>query len=126
MSSTLTEERLQILKMVEEKKLTSKEAIDLLAAIDQKNNEIVKRNKSKWLRIKVFEPDDQTKVNVNIPLSLIDVGLKIAKKFKPELDDELLKSIDLDEIIEAIKNGAEGKIVEVDSAKGERVEIFVE
>lgn len=126
MSNSLTEERLQILKMVEEKKLTSKEAIDLLAAIDQKNNEIVKRNKSKWLRIKVFEPDDQTKVNVNIPLSLIDVGLKIAKKFKPELDDELLKSIDLDEIIEAIKNGAEGKIVEVDSAKGERVEIFVE
>lgn len=126
MSNTLTEERLQILKMVEEKKLTSKEAIDLLAAIDQKNQEIVQRNKSKWLRIKVFEPGDQTKVNVNIPLSLIDVGLKIAKKFKPELDDEVLKNIDLDEIIEAIKNGAEGKIVEVDSDKGERVEIFVE
>ena len=71
--------------------------------------------------------DDNPKVNVNIPLSLVDVGLKLAKKFDPKLEQSGLDQIDLDEIIEAVKNGAEGKIVDVEDEENQtRVKIYVE
>jgi hypothetical protein len=47
----------------------------------------------------------------------------MGSKFAPEE----MAGIDVDEVIEAIKNGAEGKIVDVeDHEDGERVEIYVE
>jgi hypothetical protein len=43
-------------------------------------------------------------------------------RFAPELDD-----VDFHNIIEQIKSGAQGKIIEVEDAEGgERVEIYVE
>ncbi len=79
-----------------------------------------------WLRVRVT--DQQTgkqKVMVNVPVSLVDVALKVGAKFAPELED--MDSDVVMEAIEAIKSGAHGKIVEVeDDDDGERVEVFVE
>ncbi|MFN3983393.1 MAG: hypothetical protein ACK4SA_23710, partial [Caldilinea sp.] len=58
------------------------------------------------------------KVTVNIPLGLVEFGLR----FVPEnnkFDPEMLR--------QAIRDGLTGRIVEVlDDEKGERVEIFIE
>jgi hypothetical protein len=126
MSKDISEERMKILEMVEEGKLSTSEAMELLDALDE-DIEITPKTGAKWLKIRVKTMDDNPKVNVNIPLSLVDVGLKLAKKFDPKLEKSGLDQIDLDEIIEAVKNGAEGKIVDVEDEENQtRIKIYVE
>ncbi len=127
MSKNVSEERMQILEMVEEGKINTKDAMELLDALER-NQELIKpKAEAKWLKIRVRTMDDNPKVNVNIPLSLVDVGLKLAKKFDPKLEDSGLDQIDLDEIIEAVKNGAEGQIVDVEDEENQtKVKIYVE
>lgn len=124
------DEKLQILKMVEEGKITSEEGVELLDALNETKVNYMENQKAKWLKIRVFEPDNSTKVNVTIPVSLIDVGMKIAGKvalnFVPELKESGLDEMDLKEVFEAIKEGASGKLVDVESENGEKVEIIVE
>jgi len=62
----------------------------------------------------------RTKVNVNLPLGLVDAGMNIATQFVP--------NINLSQIAEAVKSGQlEGKIVDVyDEEDGEHVEVFID
>lgn len=130
---SINEEKMQILKMIEEGKINSTEGLELLDAIESKDSqEVITHNNSsnysaKWLRVRVKAEDDKTKVNVNIPISLVDIGFKIATAYSPELKADELKGIDFEEIINAIKNGAEGKIVDIyDEESNTTVEVFVE
>ncbi len=126
MSKNVSEEKMQILKMVEDKKITVEEATEFLATLD-KDEEIIPRKDVKWLKVRVYTLDDQPKVNVNIPISLVDVGLKLAKKYDPKLKESGLDKIDLDEILDAVKNGAEGKLVDViDEEEQTKVKVYVE
>ncbi len=79
---------------------------------------------AKWLLIRVTDmKTGKSKANVKIPASLANFGLKMAAKYAPESVDGL----DFNEIIAAVKNGGEGKLVDVeDEDRGEHVEIFVE
>ncbi len=122
----MKEEKLKILKMIEEGKITSDEGIQLLNAVESQEEITIKNNTdSKWFKVRVYSKNDKEKVNVNIPISLIDIGLKIGTKCNAELEDQL-KGIDLKEIINAVKEGAEGKLVEVIDDNGDKVEVFVE
>ena len=71
--------------------------------------------------------EDKTKVKVNIPLSLVNVGLKLGCAYAPQLKESGLDKIDFDEIIEAVKNGAEGRVVDVEDEDSQtKVEVYVE
>lgn len=121
------DEKLQILKMIEEGKITSEEGIKLLEALDDTPNTIpVETNKAKWIKIKVFEPEDKTNVDVTIPVSLIDIAMKIANKVSPDFNKYGLSENDISGIFDSIKSGASGKIVDIKSESGEVVEIIVE
>lgn len=78
------------------------------------------------LRIKVDSADGD-KVRVNLPIALLRVlsssGIDIAAQYSGM---EALKSIDMEKILELVENGTVGKIVEVESAEGDTVEIVVE
>lgn len=127
MSKKVIDERIQILGMVEEGKITSSEAMELLNALDENNEEIVPKKETKWLKVRVKTMDDETKVNVNIPIALVDVGLKLAKTYDPKLKESGLDKINIDEILEAVKNGAEGKIVDVEDEESQtKVMVYVE
>ena len=127
MSKNVSEERMQILEMVEDGKINATEAMELLAALERNEQEIIPKKDVKWLKVRVYTMDDQPKVNVNIPISLVDVGLKLAKKYDPKFKDSGLENIDLDEILDAIKNGAEGKIVDViDEEEQTKIKVYVE
>ncbi len=127
MSNNIKDERIQILEMVEEGKITTSEATELLDALEGDTEEIKPKKDAKWLKIRVRTMDDNPKVTVNIPISLVEVGLKLAKKFDPELEESGLDQIDLDEIIDAVKNGAEGQIVDVEDEENQtKVKIYVE
>lgn len=115
-------ERLQILKLVQEGKVTPDEATKLLHALEGKGGEsAVATGSGKLLRIRVTEGGG-TKVNVNLPMSLVEAAVAIGVKFVPE---EELRGIDINALLEAIRQGVTGKIVEVDSEEA-KVEIYVE
>ncbi len=124
------EERMRILKMIEAKQITAEEGAKLLAALDEKDRAgetsapPSSGTPGKWFRVSVTDlKSGKRKVNVNIPLSLVDIGLKMGAKFAPAG----LEGLDTNQIINAIKSGGEGKIVDVENeAEGEHVEVFIE
>jgi hypothetical protein len=124
------EERMQILKMIEAKQITAEEGAKLLAALGEKDrNESPRPQPSpstsgKWFRVRVTDlRTGRRKVNVNIPLGLVDVGMKMGAKFAPAG----VEGLDMEKIIAAIKGGGQGKVVDVeDEEDGEHVEVFIE
>jgi len=127
MSKNVSEERMQILEMVEDGKINAAEAMELLAALERNEQEIIPKKDVKWLKVRVKTMEDQPKVTVNIPISLVDVGLKLAKTYDPKLKESGLEKLNIEEILEAVKNGAEGKIVDViDEENQTKVKVYVE
>jgi len=125
---TTTEERLRVLKMVEEGKVTAEQGAQLLAALKgegprQKSEEpLAGRGKQpRRLRIQVTNlKTGQRKVNINMPWGLVSVGAKMGARFAPD-------DIDLEELMAAIDAGATGEIIDViDEEDNERVKIYVE
>lgn len=123
-----TEERMQILKMIEEGKISASEGAELLRALDQDNRRqsaepLKGTSNPRWFRVRVTDVSTgRNKVNVNIPLGLASVGIKMGARFAPEAE-----GFDYSQVIEAIRSGQQGKIIDItDEEDGERVEIFVE
>jgi hypothetical protein len=122
------EERMQILKMIEEGKISAQEGAKLLAALAAGSKVETGRREpgaggAKQFRVRVTDlATGRNKVNVNIPMGLVNVGLKMGARFAPDIE-----GINFDEVVAAIKSGSQGKIVDVvDEEDGERVEIYVE
>jgi hypothetical protein len=121
-----SEERLRILKMVADKQITAAEGARLLEALRSADGEDPLRGgqaKPRWLRVRVTDKaSGKSKVNVNLPVGLLDVGLKMGARFAPDM-----AGMDLQAIQAAIKGGMQGRIIDVDDeADNERVEIFIE
>lgn len=123
-----TEERMKILKMIEEGKISASDGAELLRALDHDSNRTKSEplkgaSTARWFRVRVTDlRSGKNKVNVNIPMGLVNVGMKMGAKFTPEIE-----GVDLNEISEAIQAGQQGKVLDViDEEEGERVEIFVE
>lgn len=118
-----SEERLKILKMIEEGKLSADEGARLLSALSRGSRLAFSPSGAKWLRVRVTDVNTgRSKATVQIPISLIDVGMKIGSHFAPEID-----GVDMTELMEALRTGMTGKMVDVtDDEDGEHVEIFVE
>lgn len=123
-----TEERMKILKMINEEKITAEEGSQLLKALtsgEEKSKSVSKSGGgAQWLRIRVTDmATGRSKVNVNLPFKLLDAGLNIASQFAPEMDDDQM----MDAIKVALTEDLRGKIVDViDEEDQEHVEIFIE
>ncbi len=122
-----SEERLKILNMIAEGKISAEEGAQLLKALagsgPKKQTAGGEPLEAGMMRVRVTDSrSGRLKASINIPMSLINVGLRMGARFAPDLN-----GLDFQEVIQAIKQGMRGKIVEVeDEADGERVEIFVE
>jgi hypothetical protein len=120
-----TEERMKILKMIEEGKVSAEEGAKLLAALASTNRPAggLSASGAKWLRVRVTEINSgRSKATVQIPISLMEAGMKIGAHFAPEID-----GVNMDQLMEALRSGMTGKIIDVtDDEDGEHVEIFVE
>ena len=125
-----TEERMKILKMIEEGKVSAEDGAKLLAALGGTRKttsagtaNMVNTGDSRWFRVRVTDQlTGKTKVNVNIPIGLVNVGLKVGARFAPGLEAE-----EMDAITQALNTGMTGKIIDVmDEEDGEHVEIFIE
>ena len=126
-----SEERMKILKMIEEGKLSAEEATKLLSALSSSRTPTPPRPPGmpgmpggpRWLRIRVTDVrTGRSKASVQIPLALVDAGMKIGAHFAPEVE-----GVNMSNVMEALRSGVTGKIIDVtDEEDGEHVEIYVE
>ena len=79
------------------------------------------------MRIRVNSSEGD-KVKVNLPMSLVKLGMEIGVVSIPGTGDtgKLLQSVDLKKVLAMVEQGLVGKLVEVESADGDIVEIVVE
>ena len=123
-----TEERMKILNLIRDGKITAEEGAKLLSALgdNQKSTRAPAARTAgepRWFRVRVTDlVSGKSKVSVNIPFGLMEWGLQIGAQFAPEVAD-----LDLSELKEMLQSGFEGKVVDViDEEDGEHVEIFIE
>lgn len=124
-----SEERLRILKMVEQGQITAEDGARLLEALgssDSRRTESppkLSTGSGRWFRVRVTDlHSGKDRVNLNLPMGLVNVGIKMGARFAPDID-----GLDLSQLSEMVRSGATGKLLEVeDLEQGERFEIFVE
>ena len=128
----MDDERLMILKMLQEGKISAQEAANLLDALgtgkSTKKTEDDQAEKSsgkpgRWFRVVVTDTDtNKTRANIRIPLSVINAGVKMGAHFTPQIN-----GMQESEIMKAIQDGMTGQILDVyDDEDGEHVEVFIE
>ena len=118
----MSEEKLQVLKMIEEGKITAEEGVKLLAAVEDKRvNGLNKKVKS--LMVKVEElSTGRKRVNLKIPFFLVNFGLKFIPKEAKGVSQE-----DIDQLLKMAEAGKMGEVLEViDEEDGVRVKIWLE
>jgi hypothetical protein len=109
-----------ILERLERGELDSEAAVREMNSREEKQ-ESGKRNH--FLRVNVRRlHDDQPRVNVKIPLSVVGLGLALGSRYAPELNE-----LNLDQIVEDLQVMNAGTILEVqDIEEDEHVLISIE
>ncbi|AOY77962.1 SHOCT-like domain-containing protein [Clostridium formicaceticum] len=139
-------EKLKILEMIQEGKISSEEGLELLNALQEGDKEEKSillgksnaNNKERFLRVRVSgDGTGIKKVDVNIPLSLLKIASKfvnmgvgmIPKEAKEEMEKNGvdISKIDFDELVQLMDQGlSDGKLVDVDINDPEQGRIQVE
>lgn len=135
-------DKARILQMVRDGKISTEEGLELLEALDGAAPKVQGssvKNKDRFLRVRVDSAD--TKVNVNIPLSLLKVTSRFVSMGMGFIPDEArqemekkgldISKIDFEELVDLIEQGlVDGKLVDVDTEDEEsgrtKVEVYVE
>ena len=122
---TTAEERLKILDMIRDGKLSADEGARLLQALQSppKKPPVNEGRDARWMRVKVTDlRTGASKVSVNIPMGLVRVGMRMGARFTPRD-----AAFDYEGVMEAIRDGSIGKVVDIeDKEENERVEIWIE
>ena len=118
-----TDERNHILYMVETGKVTATQAAQLLDTLELEPERPRAQSRNRTARVRVTNlASNRQKVNVTIPVSLIQVGLRLGTRLAPQLSGSALE-----DLLRAIESGATGRLLDLqDLEEGERVEIFAE
>jgi SHOCT-like protein len=121
---SVKEERLTILRMVEEGKISPEQGAKLLAAISaneakQGQKDVGDFDSSSSLRVSVTDSvTGQSKVNVNVPIGLVRFGLR----FIPDS-----AHVDTEAILAALNSGYKGQIVDVVAEDDKKhVQVFID
>lgn len=139
----MTTERLRILNLVAEGKISAAEAATLLDALGADRTAApggaAPGGAPRYLRVVVEDPQGEHggKVNVRVPMNLIRAGVRLAAILPPGVHDQINKALkqnglDLDvskvrpEDLEEIVAHLGELTVDVDGNRGERVRIFCE
>jgi len=127
------EERLRVLRMIQEGKLSPDEAAGLLEALEESTtprstdftaSSVPPASKTnRWFRVRVTDTNTgKTRVNVRMPISVVNAGIKMGVKFAPQVE-----GLDPEVLMQLINDGELGQIVDVfDDEDGEHVEVYIE
>jgi hypothetical protein len=124
---TTAEERLMILHMVEEGKISAEEGARLIAALGGPERSAPaapgRPGGERHLRIVVSDTlSSRARVDVRFPTRLFDAAMRLGARFVPE--DRLA---DLEAVADAVRAGQTGRVLDVLDRDGEHhVEVYVE
>ncbi|MFU8826717.1 MAG: SHOCT-like domain-containing protein [Brevefilum sp.] len=128
-----TEERMRILMMIQEGKISASEGARLIEALDdlgatsppaaKPTRGYEGSGKPRYLRVLVTDTDTgKTRVNVRLPVSLVNSGMRMGARFAPEIE-----GLELEDLNAWLNSGEIGQIVDIfDDEDGEHVEVFLE
>jgi hypothetical protein len=129
----MNDEISRVLTLVEEGKLDKEKAAELIDVLQGKGKQ-VDLNKQpttpyldKMLKIRVSSEIGDN-VNVNLPIKLIKAVLKVGTSIAERIPqaEKYVRDIDVELLIDAIENELDGQIVDITSAKGEKVSVVIE
>ncbi|KPL83932.1 hypothetical protein SE15_01595 [Thermanaerothrix daxensis] len=127
------EERLKVLEMLQEGKITAEEAARLLEALEAAPGPKTPPppppptsppgGSGRWLRVRITDTDTgKVRANIRLPLNLVSAGIKMGMRFTPEVE-----GLDVNRLMDFIRSGETGTLVDVfDEEDGEHVEVFIE
>lgn len=125
-----SEERLKILRMISDGKISVAEGMKLLDALRDETASVkpalqfsLPNRCARFLHVRVTDlTSGKTRVNVHLPVGIINTGVKIGARFSPEIE-----GIDKQRLMEMVNAGECGQILDVkDEEDNERVEVFLE
>lgn len=121
------EERMRVLRLIEAGKINADEGARLLAALENNDRQVRRAQRKasaghgRWIRLRVSDSESgKTRVNMTIPLGLVNMGLAVGARFVPDV-----ANLDVEAVHNALRSGLQGKILEVHN-EDELVEIYVE
>jgi hypothetical protein len=134
----MNEEMLKILKMVQEGKIDSDKAMQLIEALKGESKEpftlektphnTSSKKKPKMLKIRIRSTENDI-LNVTLPLKFVSGMIRTFGRI-PSLNVDGMEGVDIDEmtqsILEAIDGGMDGKIVDIKSGNGDIIEVVIE
>jgi hypothetical protein len=127
-----SEERMQVLKMIQQGLISAEQGLQLLTALEEKpkGSDTAQQQEAsitgrggRWFRVRVTEMSTgKTRVNIRMPVSVLSAGMKMGARFSPEIE-----GMDIEKLIAIVRSGETGQIVDViDQEDGEHVEVFIE
>ena len=129
-----SEERIKVLKMVQEGKITAEMAANLLKALDSSSKGAQEAQAKtmeggipgmggKFFRVRVSDINTgKVRANIRLPLGMVNAGLRMGMKFSPEVE-----GLDAERLVEALADGKTGKIVDAyDDQDDEHIEVYIE
>jgi len=130
-------ERLRILELLQQQKITAAEAAELLQALGDRGRDTPRRpdrsrwlaeelaprsDRARWIRVRVTdERSGRVRTNVSVPIGMVGFGLGFARRFRGVPGVGVV-----DEMFEAVRTGRRGTIFDVSNEGGERVEIVID
>ncbi|GIO26630.1 hypothetical protein [Ornithinibacillus bavariensis] len=127
----MKQEIAKVIRMMEEGKIDAEKATELISLLKEKEESGSTAKSTSYLdktlkiRIKSEENDQ---VNVNLPIRLFQVLLRaghgIASSI-PEVE-KYVKDLDVDLILAAIDQELEGRIVDISTNNGDKIDVYVE
>lgn len=120
---TLLPEISKILGVSVDELLSGKQALQPVVTLvpEEQRRDI----KELMLRV-VMDSNDGNKMRVNLPMALVQMAIDMGMEKTLVSGNKAFQRIDWQQIMDLIHNGAMGNLVEVESADGDTVRVFVE
>lgn len=129
---TTSEERLKILTMIQNGKITAEEGARLIDVLEERGERAHSEDapadsgdqrRQRWFRIRITDAHSgKPRVNVRLPVDLVSAGLKMGAHLSPDI-----QGLSTEKIMEWIEAGTFGRVADLESGEsGERIEVFIE
>jgi len=122
----------KVLTMIQEGKIDADKGSELIQVLQQKEeseNKFVEKTKylDKTLKVRVVSTENDN-VKVNLPIKLVKAVLMAGHSIAASIpqSEKYVKDIDINLLLEAIENELDGQIVDIKSANGDTVAVFIE
>jgi hypothetical protein len=128
------DERMKVLKMIEDCRITAEEGAELLEALDARPSQpsihapfeplpVTEPRTARWFRVVITDLNTGKKrVDLRLPVSLLNAGVKMGARFAPQVE-----GLDSEKLMAQLRSGEMGKVFEmVKEEAAEHVEVFLE